>query len=516
MSGSPVTVTGLQGQEGETAFAFLVLRLREPRARDAVVALLRYLAPLIPDADAFIDEWADDDADPVQFIGMPWTPPDAGHAVDAQRRLIEGTGGLGVEAAWFFQTGTSLPSVDDDEPPDDDDDLDHDGDDGGLDEASLEADEIDAELEADDEDTGEREPVPASRKRRGRDRATTRDDSQVGDATDTSVTTPVPRMGLSDLDLDDDGHEGDDLGDELGARARRARRTHSVAGEIGGRGPDDLDDVEDDDDDLDTSVSMSALTADDEDDVDDDDAADDDAVEDDNKAGVDVHARRDAASDDRDGADDDVDDDAANDADDDADDDGAETAEWSAGPPPEVTQVRFPVDGYPAILDEHDWQDFGIAVKFAGPVLPGQPGVLFGFHSMWLAPYGGRFRNTAVTFDRAHNAAHFWVDRFAIPTKATQQVHHLLWVIAKLDEVIPVVHARFAEASMSQKYGGLTGETSEAFVLGGNPLLANGRAARRPAPARWCTPSGGSPAATTGGIARPIACGSGSKPATAR
>jgi hypothetical protein len=52
MSGSPVTVTGLQGQEGETAFAFLVLRLREPRARDAVVALLRYLAPLIPDADA--------------------------------------------------------------------------------------------------------------------------------------------------------------------------------------------------------------------------------------------------------------------------------------------------------------------------------------------------------------------------------------------------------------------------------------------------------------------------------
>ena len=37
---------------------------------------------------------------------------------------------------------------------------------------------------------------------------------------------------------------------------------------------------------------------------------------------------------------------------------------------------------------------------------------------------------------------------------------------------MPVVHARFAGATMAQKYGGLMGDTSEPFVLGGNPLLA--------------------------------------------
>ncbi|MBA3453625.1 MAG: HEAT repeat domain-containing protein [Deltaproteobacteria bacterium] len=145
---------------------------------------------------------------------------------------------------------------------------------------------------------------------------------------------------------------------------------------------------------------------------------------------------------------------------------------WSHGAPPMVSSVRFPVDGYPAILDELDWEDFGIAFKLAGPAVPGEGSVLFGLHALWLAPYGGRYRNAAVTIDRTNHAAHLWVDRFAVPSSTEQQVHHLLWVLSKLDEVIPVVHARFAGATMTQKYGGLMGETEEPFVLGGNPLVA--------------------------------------------
>jgi len=104
--------------------------------------------------------------------------------------------------------------------------------------------------------------------------------------------------------------------------------------------------------------------------------------------------------------------------------------------------------------------------------VPGEGTVLLGFHALWLTPYGGRYRNTSVTLDRRHHAAHFWVDRFAVPCAAEEQVHHLLWVIAKLHEVVPVLHARFGGATMAQKYGGLLGDTSEPFVLGGNPLIA--------------------------------------------
>jgi len=166
---------------------------------------------------------------------------------------------------------------------------------------------------------------------------------------------------------------------------------------------------------------------------------------------------------------------ATNDDDDDAvDDDDADDddAVWSHGPPPQVAGVRFPVDGYPDILEELDWEDFGIAFKLAGPWAPGERTVLLGFHAMWLAPYGGRYRNAAVTIDQRHHAAHLWVDRFAVPCSPHEQVHHLLWVVSKLDEITPILHARFGGATMAQKYGGMLGDTSAPFVLGGNPLVA--------------------------------------------
>src|SRR6185436_4156462 len=94
-----VAVHGLDALEGETAFAFFVVRMREPVSREHVIEMLRYLAPLIPDPDPFIEELPEDLAQQIRIIAMPWTPPEAGHAVDGQRRLLESAGTHGVEAA---------------------------------------------------------------------------------------------------------------------------------------------------------------------------------------------------------------------------------------------------------------------------------------------------------------------------------------------------------------------------------------------------------------------------------
>ena len=331
----PVTVRGLEAREGETAFAFLVLRLVTAVDREGLIELIRFIAPLVPDAEAFIEELPTDLEESMRIVGVPWLPPDAAQ-VEVQRQLIDATRDRGVEAAWFFQTGTSLPSIDDDE----------------------------------DED-----------------------------------------------EVDDDEVEDDAARSEVASREVTGTEEIEI-GPLGDVGDEDLDAAADDDDD-------------DDDDEDDDEGDDDDDDEDDE-----------------------------------------DDATWSHGPPPQVAEVAFPVDGFPAIIDELDWEDFGIAFKMAGPALPGESTVLLGFHALWLAPYGGRYRNAAVTIDRKHHAAHLWIDRFASPTSAEEQVHHLLWIVSRLHEVTPIVHARFGGATMAQKYAGLMGDTSEPFVIGGNPLIA--------------------------------------------
>ncbi len=365
-----VEVHGLDAMEGDTAFAFFVVRMREPIARHQVVAMLRYVAPLIADPDHFIDELPDELEQSVRLIAVPWRPPDAGHAVDAQRRLIEAAGSHGIEAAWFFQTGTSLPG---DEGVDDEDDEDDDDDDDEDDDAPM------------SDDTSVRGRLRTNPGRSSR--AMTTDDSWPGE------TSWIQEAGWST------GETGGDT-----------KTTPIEIVDMSNQPDDDFDDEDDDDQKLTANDTRGATTDDD--------------------------------------------------------------ASWSNGPPHQVAKVRFPVDGYPQILDELDWEDFGIAIKLRGDMLAGEGTLLFGFHTLWLAPYGGRYRNAAVTIDRAHHAAHLWVDRFAVPCSAKEQVQHLLWILTKLDEVIPIVHARFAGATMAQKYSGLMGETGEPFVLGGNPLLA--------------------------------------------
>ncbi len=353
-----VAVYGLEPLEGETAFAFVVIRLRTAVDRGGLLEVLRYIAPLIPDADAFIDEFPDELDGALRIIGIPWGPAESGLAVEVQRRLIEGAGVVGIDAAWFFQTGTSLPLRDDedDDDPDDDDDLE---DDEGTRVVVRRAPTSTGESRRASTSTGEQVLAAVS------------GEIWSGEVTDTQVS----------LALDNEPEPDDDEDAELDA----------VLATAPPRDPADL-------------------------------AHDDDET-------------------------------------------------WSHGPPAQAREVRFPVDGYPAIIEELDREDFGIAFKLAGPQLPGESTVLLGFHTLWLAPYGDRYRNTAVTIDPAHHSAHLWVDRFAVPCRAEELVHHLLWIVAKLDEVVPVLHARFGPASMAQKYGGSTEDSSEPFVLGGNPLL---------------------------------------------
>jgi hypothetical protein len=316
-----VVVHGLDPSEGETAFAFCALRFANPVDRTVLLSTLHHVAALIPDADAVVGDLLPDDLEQeVRYITIPWLPPEAGHGLTAQRRLIESTTTFGVAEAWFFQTGTSLPPLEDE----DDDDTD----------------------DAFDDDTRPIELVDAS-----------------------------GVIGGTDDDDDDDEERG------------RSKTQHDER---------DFDDGDDEDD--------GAL--------------------------------------------------------------------WSLGPPPQVEDPAFPVDDYPAIIESFDREDFGITIKLAGEMEAGEGTVLLGFHTLWLAPYAGRYRNAGVRIDRDHHAAHFWVERFAVSSPADELVHHLLWVVSKLAEITPVVYARFVGATMAQKYAVIMGDSREPFVLGGNPLLA--------------------------------------------
>jgi hypothetical protein len=115
-----------------------------------------------------------------------------------------------------------------------------------------------------------------------------------------------------------------------------------------------------------------------------------------------------------------------------------------------LDEVEFPLDDVPL----PDPNDLGLSIKLAGDEMPGENTVLLAFHTLWLAPYSGRYRDTAIAIDRDHRAVQLWTERLDAP----DAIAHLTWIAAMLDRVLPIVHARF----------GVRGD--DAFVLGGNPL----------------------------------------------
>ena len=204
-----------------------------------------------------------------------------------------------------------------------------------------------------------------------------------------------------------------------------------------------------------------------------------------------------APSDDDDDGDDDDDD-----GDDDDDDDtfAGELGEgvvleshWRHGVPPLEHSVGFPIERYPEIIDDYDWESFGIAIKLAGTPLPGEESVINAFFALWLSVYQDErvdefepFQRADVVHDRRHRSALMWVERFAVPATASDQVHFLLWIVARINDILPLTWARFDNVDDAVKSrangdaGGGPGEgpggepgggsTDEPFILAGNPF----------------------------------------------
>ena len=187
------------------------------------------------------------------------------------------------------------------------------------------------------------------------------------------------------------------------------------------------------------------------------------------------------------------------DDDDDLDDDDLEEVEmeshWRNGVPPIETSVSFPIERYPEIIEDYDWESFGIAMKLGGPALPGEESVVNAFFALWLSVYQDEraddfeaFQRADVVHDRRHRSALMWVEKFAVPATAPDQVHFLLWIIARVNEIIPVTWARFEPVDDAVKSRALTDEddeTQDAFVLAGNPFADRFRRSGEDAAMQW-------------------------------
>jgi len=147
---------------------------------------------------------------------------------------------------------------------------------------------------------------------------------------------------------------------------------------------------------------------------------------------------------------------------------------WRNGVPPFEHTVAFPIERYPEIIDDYDWESFGVALKLAGDALPGEESVVNAFFALWLSVYQDEraeefepFQRADAIHDRRHRSCLMWVERFAVPATASDQVHFLLWLLARLHEIIPIVWARFDAVDEAVK-AQATGEPP--FVLAGNPF----------------------------------------------
>jgi len=155
----------------------------------------------------------------------------------------------------------------------------------------------------------------------------------------------------------------------------------------------------------------------------------------------------------------------------------APESHWRNGAPPMEHSVAFPIERYPEIIDDYDWESFGIALKLAGTALPGEESVINAFFALWLSAYQDErsddfepFQRADVVHDRAHRSALMWVERFAVPATASDQVHFLLWIAARIHDVLPLAWARFDEVDDAVKARAVTEEGTEPFVLAGNPF----------------------------------------------
>jgi tetratricopeptide (TPR) repeat protein len=165
------------------------------------------------------------------------------------------------------------------------------------------------------------------------------------------------------------------------------------------------------------------------------------------------------------------------DEDDDLEDDALVESHWRNGLPPLEHAVPFPIERYPEVLEDYDGERFGVALKLAGSGLPGEESVINAFFALWLSVYQDEraddlepFQRADVVHDRRHRSALMWVERFSVPATASEQVHFLLWIVARIHDVLPVAWARFesVDDTVRARADGVDGR--DPFILAGNPF----------------------------------------------
>jgi tetratricopeptide (TPR) repeat protein len=165
---------------------------------------------------------------------------------------------------------------------------------------------------------------------------------------------------------------------------------------------------------------------------------------------------------------------------------------WRNGAPPAEHSVSFPIERYPDVIDDYDWESFGIAIKLAGTPLPGEESVINAFFALWLSVYQDErveefepFQRADVVHDRKHRSALMWVERFAVPATASDQVHFLLWIVARINDIVPVTWARFDSVDDAVKSRATGAANDEPFIIAGNPLADRFRRQGEEAALAW-------------------------------
>jgi len=189
-------------------------------------------------------------------------------------------------------------------------------------------------------------------------------------------------------------------------------------------------------------------------------------------------------------------DDADDDDEDDEDDDDiveavALESHWRNGTPPFEHTVTFPIERYPEIIDDYDWESFGVALKLSGDALLGEESVINAFFALWLSVYQDEradefepFSRADAIHDRRHRSSLMWVERFAVPATSADQVHFLLWIIARLSDIIPIAWVRFDTVDDATK-SHASGDGEAPFVLAGNPFADRFRRQGEEAALAW-------------------------------
>jgi tetratricopeptide (TPR) repeat protein len=165
---------------------------------------------------------------------------------------------------------------------------------------------------------------------------------------------------------------------------------------------------------------------------------------------------------------------------------------WRNGTPPMEHAVMFPIERYPEMIEDYDWESFGVAFKLSGPPMLGEESVVNAFFALWLSVYQDEradefepFQRADVIHDRTHRSALMWVERFSVPATASDQVHFLLWILARLHDVIPLAWARFDAVDDAVKAHAEGGEGVDPFVLAGNPFADRFRRQGEEAAMAW-------------------------------